>query len=132
MLDSARYVRYDESKAAQLGQLAEMVLVDYNGNLRHLREKALYRPDEERRLLMEFQGIGEVGASIFCREVQAIWNELLPFADDKVLGPARRLGLPVIPEGLRVLVPDDCFVNLVDALVKVGLSNAFDRVLAQV
>ncbi len=130
-LDSAHYVRYDESKATQLGQMAEKILSDYQGDLRHLREKAQYHPDDERRLLMEFRGIGAVGASIFCREVQVVWNELLPFADEKALGPAQRLGLPGTPEGLRSLVPDSRFVNLVDALVKAGLNKAYDSILSQ-
>lgn len=129
-LNEARYRRYDEQTASYLGEAARKALDDYDGDLRNLRRKADHSPPLERRLLKEFKGIGNVGAEIFCREVQVIWRELLPFADERVTEAARRLGLPASAEELRELAGDDAFPLLAAALVKVGLETDYDAVRA--
>jgi hypothetical protein len=64
-----------------LGDTARVLLDRYAGDLRTLREEAGGRPEQERALLKQFKGIGDVGADIFLREVQAVWDEVRPFVD---------------------------------------------------
>lgn len=67
----ARYdARYDESPPRTLGDTAALLLDQYGGDLRCLRERAERRPARERKLLKECKGIGDVGASIFLREAK--------------------------------------------------------------
>jgi hypothetical protein len=49
------------------------------------------------------KGIGPVGADIFRREVQIVWDEAFPYADRRVLEVAKRLGLPRSAEELSKL-----------------------------
>ena len=94
-----------------------------------LRDAADYDPAEERRRLTEFKGIGEVGADIFFREVQGVWDELYPFADRKALKAAKELGLPGSAEGLARLVSRKKFPLLVAALVRTDLARDYEDVL---
>ena len=71
-LGRAHYVLYDESTSTRLGDMAEKVMEDYDGDLRKLPQKAGRDADKARELLQEFPGIGPVGAEIFCREAQAV------------------------------------------------------------
>ncbi len=123
VLDEAGYVRYDEKTATRLGDLAAKVQRDYGGDLRRLRESAGRAPAAERSLILAFKGIGEVGADIFCREVQLAWGELYPFADARSLATAARLGLPATPEGLAALVPRARFPALLAALTRARLAH---------
>src|SRR5215217_6068400 len=91
-LDEAGYARYQERTATMLGELTDLLLERYGGDLRKLRDEADRDPKAERRLLKEFKGLGDVGVDIFFREVQAAWDELLPFADRRALHAAGRLG----------------------------------------
>lgn len=129
VLNRAGYARYDESTSRRLGQAAEVVLERYGGDLRRLRDRAERRPEEERRLLKEFSGIGEVSADIFCREVQGDWQELYPFADRKALEAAHELGLAGSAEELARLTsgPQE-FARLVSGLVRIGLEKRIDEV----
>ena len=111
-LNEAGYARYDESTSRMLGETAAMLIVEYNGDLRKLRERAGNDVGEERRLLKEFKGIGDVGVDIFFREAQIAWSELYPFADKKALMAAKRLGLPVSAESLSVLAGKADFPRL--------------------
>ena len=83
----------------------------------------------ERALLQECKGLGEVGADIFCREAQIVWDELYPFADRRALEAARRLGLEDDPGLLAKRVPRKEFPRLVAALVRTGLAKDYDGVL---
>ena len=80
-------------------------------------------PQDERRLLKEFKGIGRVGADIYCREVQVAWPELYPFADAKALQAARTLGLGEDAKQLAALVDRADYVRLVAALVRTSISG---------
>lgn len=124
------YRRYDESTASYLGDTAELLLDRYDGDLRALREAAERDPGHERRLLQECKGVGGVGvgADIFCREAQTVWDELRPFADDKALGAARRLGLGTSPSELADLRGDDDLSLLAAALVRCDLDDDYDAV----
>lgn len=124
VLNRSGYARYDEKTSRMLGTAADMVLQRYHGDLRLLREEADREPATERLLLTGFPGIGEVGASIFAREVQAVWPEQYPFADARALRTAAVLGLPQDPQALAALVDGPtAFATLVSALVRCGLAH---------
>lgn len=131
VLDESGYARYDESTSRMLGQTVDLLNDTYGGDLRRLRDAADRDPAEERRLLQDFTGIGEVGASIFGREVQLVWDEHYPYADDRALDSARRLGLGGDVETLcRHAVGAEQFTTLVAALVRCGLAHDHDDILA--
>lgn len=119
------YKRYDESTSTQLGQVANLCLDRYGGDLRRLREEASYDVGEEKRLLTEFKGIGPLGADIFLREIQLAWDEVYPYADDRILQVAARLGLPDDTPGLAKLSRRRDFPRLVAALMRVHLQKAY-------
>ncbi|MFD0268000.1 endonuclease [Streptomyces sp. NPDC127106] len=130
-LGRAHYRRYDESTATALDEGAQLLLDRWNGDLRALRDEAGGDPARVRELLQEVPRIGPAGADIFCREVQAVWPELRPFADARVRDAASRVGLPRTPGGLAELVPRRDFARFADGLVRVGLTRgAADRLRA--
>lgn len=122
------YKRYDERTSTMLGESAARLLERYGGDLRRLREEAERDVSRERERLQEFKGIGTVGADIFLREIQGTWSEVHPFADDRVLGAARRLGLGSGAAALAELVPRRDFPRLAAGLVRVDLGRAYDEV----
>lgn len=130
-LDEGGYVRYDERTSTMLAETAQMVIDRYQGDLRKLREAAEQDPGQERRLLDQFKGVGNVAVNIFFREVQLAWPELFPFADQRVLATAKTLGLPADSKKLASLAGGrKDFVKLVSALVRVGLDHKQDEILA--
>ena len=131
ILNRSGYARYDESTSRMLGETSRMLLDRYQGDLRKLREAAGRDPQEERRLLEEFKGIGDVGADIFMREVQLVWGELYPFADRRGLSAAARLGLGDSAQALSAFVDRADFPRLMAALVRVDLGKHHDKILAE-
>ncbi|MFF9351507.1 endonuclease [Streptomyces sp. NPDC014734] len=99
-LGEGGYRRYDERTATQLGDGARLLLDDYGGDLRRLREEADGDLDALRAGLRRTPGIGPAGADIFLREVQDVWPEAAPFVDGKALRGAEKLGLPASPAKL--------------------------------
>lgn len=128
VLNKNGYARYDESTSRMLGDDMDLLMQEYGGDLRRLREKAENDPKKERELLKELKGIGDVGADIFFREVQPAWDELYPFADKKALSAAEKLGLPKSADGLSKLVDKRDFARLVAALVRTDLEKDYDGV----
>ena len=128
-LNEAGYARYDESTSRMLGDTAGMLVERYGGDLRRLREIARRDVGRERSLLKQCKGLGDVGVSIFFREVQLAWDELYPFADARALDAAGRLGLGSDAQALAKQVPKPEFPRLVAALVRVGLAKDIDGVL---
>jgi hypothetical protein len=128
VLNEAGYARYDERTAAMLGDTAQFVLERYEGDLRRLRAAAEQQPQQERKLLKECKGLGDVGVDIFFREAQGVWDELYPFADKRALAGAESLGLPTDAAELAKLVERDVFPRLVAALVRVELENDAEQV----
>jgi endonuclease III len=120
--DRAGYARYDESSAARLSEIAEIINTVYRSDLRNLAERSGYDVQSARDLLQQFPGIGETGSDIFLREVQDTWLWVRPFFDARCLRAARSLGLPVDPRGLARLVPrrNAAFAA---ALVRVSLDD---------
>lgn len=122
------YKRYDERTSTMLGDTAQMVLERYHGDLRRLREEAEHDVPQEKKLLQQFKGIGNLGADIFLREVQIAWNEVHPYADAKVLQAAKRLGLGSDVEALAELTSRKKFPQLVAALVRMDLDDGYDEI----
>ena len=72
---------------------ADMVLEKYEGDLEKLREAAGKDPEEEKKLIREFKGVGDTAINIFCREAQLLWEELYPFADQRTLDTLAHHGI---------------------------------------
>lgn len=117
-LGRAHYRRYDESTATALGEGAELLIDRWRGDLRRLRREAGGDPERLRELLQEFPRIGPVGADIFCREAQGIWEELRPAFDRRALKGAQENNLPEDPARLEGLVPSKDLPRLAAALVR--------------
>jgi endonuclease III len=130
VLNRAGYARYDERTSRMLADAAGHLIDAYGGDLRRLRDAADRDPAQERRLLKEFKGIGEVGADIFLREAQRAWPELRPFFDDRALASARRLRLPDDVAQLAALAPRGDTARLAAALVRSGLAKDHREILA--
>ncbi|UBU12005.1 endonuclease [Nonomuraea gerenzanensis] len=123
-LGRGHYRRYDERTATMLGDGADLIMDRWKGDLRRLRDEA---GGDERRLmdlLMEFPGIGPTGADIFLREVQAVWPQVAPHLDRRVLDGAGKLGLPRQARPLAELAHSgDELARLSAALVRVSRSK---------
>src|SRR4051794_27734154 len=113
----AHYVRYDESSATRLADIATNVRDDYGGDLRKLATGDIKGTV---RLLKQFKGIGDTGADIFLREVQDVWTWMRPYFDKRALTAARQLGLPTDAHELGALAPRKN-ARLAAALVRVSL-----------
>ncbi|GAA2213180.1 endonuclease [Nonomuraea monospora] len=123
-LGRGHYRRYDERTATMLGDGAALIIDRWRGDLRRLRDEA---GGDERRitgLLMEFPGIGPTGADIFLREVQAVWPQVAPHLDKRVLDGAAKLGLPRQARPLAELAHSGAeLARLSAALVRVSRSK---------
>ncbi|OBF35818.1 endonuclease [Mycobacterium sp. ACS1612] len=115
----AHYVRYDESSATRLADIATAVRDDYGGDLRKL---ATGEVPGTVRLLKRFKGIGDTGADIFLREAQQVWPWARPYFDKRAVAAARQLGLPADPEKLGALAGAKT-AELAAALVRVSLDD---------
>jgi len=115
----AHYVRYDESSATRLTDIAAAVRDDYGGDLRRL---ATHDVKTTGRALKQFKGIGDTGADIFLREVQDVWTWARPYFDKRALTAARKLGLPTDADELSALAPRNN-AKLAAALVRVSLDD---------
>ena len=123
VLNGSGYARFDESMSAQIGDGAEFLLGEYGGDLRKLREAAGHDPDKERERLKAIKGIGDKGVDIYFREVQAVWDELYPFADETSLETAKAFGLSTTAKGLAKQVSKEDFPRLVAALTRASLAE---------
>lgn len=122
----AHYVRYDESSATRLAEMAERVRDEYSGDLRQLADRSQQDVAAAKRLLKQFKGIGDTGADIFLREVQDVWTWLRPYFDDRATATAKQLGLPAQPAKLGALAPQ-ANAPLAAALIRVSLDDDVRR-----
>lgn len=122
-LGRAHYVRYDESTATALGDGAQVLLEEYKGDLRRLRDEAGDTGGLRKLLQDKVPRLGPVGANIFCREAQAVWPQLRPFLDDKALSGAKKIGLPADVDRLADLVRPGQLAELAAGLVRVDLDR---------
>ena len=118
----AHYVRYDESSATRLTDIAGMVLDEYGGDLRKLHGASDHDVTALTRALKRFKGIGDTGADIFLREVQDTWTWVRPYFDQRALAAARQLGLPTDNDELAALARGRN-AKLAAALVRVSLDD---------
>jgi endonuclease III len=126
VLNDAGYARFDESTARMLGDTARLAQEEYGGDLRELRAASRRDPDGQRKALMQFKGIGDVGADIFFRDLQMVWSEHFPLMDNTARRAARRLDLPDSAQTLAELVGRKRFPRIVTALVRAEL-NGLER-----
>ncbi|OMC07743.1 endonuclease [Mycobacterium sp. SP-6446] len=122
----AHYVRYDESSATRLTDMARLVCDEYSGDLRELDGRSHRDIGEAKRMLKTFKGIGETGADIYLREVQDVWTWVRPYFDDRATTAAKRLGLPADAAKLASLAPR-ANARLAAALVRVALDDDLRR-----
>lgn len=128
VLNQSGYARYDESTSRMLEDTANILLDDYKGDLRNLREEAGRDPEQERKLLKKFKGLGDVGVDIFFREAQAAWDELMPFADDRALKAAKKLDLGDDISDLKNRVDKKDFPRFIAGLVRIELEDAYGEI----
>jgi endonuclease III len=129
-LGRGHYRRYDERTSTMLGEQTTLLLERWHGDLRKLRDETGGDLEQIRELLTEFKGIGPVGADIFLREVQAVWPQVAPYLDGRVITAAEKVGLPSDVRKLAGLVdsPGE-LARLSAALVRVSRkSRAADEI----
>jgi hypothetical protein len=124
VLGWAHYRRYDESTATRLDEAAQLIIERYQGDLRRLAEAAGHDRRGAATLLEEIPGIGPTGASIFLREVQAVWSWVRPYFDERALAGAKKLDLPVTAAALAKLSTTAGPGQLAAALVRADLDDA--------
>jgi endonuclease III len=125
----AHYVRYDESSATRLTDMAEPVRHDYRGDLREIADRSQRDIAATRRMLKKFKGIGDTGADIYLREVQDVWPWVRPYFDDRATSAAMQLGLPAQPAKLGAVAPQ-ANARLAAALVRASLDDDIRRRVA--
>jgi endonuclease III len=119
----AHYVRYDESSATRLTEIAQAVRDEYAGDLRELAHRSEHDVRTATRLLKQFKGIGDTGADIFLREVQDVWTWARPYFDKRATAAAKKLGLPTYACELGRLAPR-ANARLAAALIRSSLDDA--------
>ncbi|HIW46851.1 MAG TPA: endonuclease [Candidatus Yaniella excrementigallinarum] len=124
-LGRGHYRRFDESTATMLGDGAQLLLDEYSGDLRKLRDAAETTRQVANRL-QQFPGIGPTGASIFLREVQGIWPDIGPYFDKKAMQGAQQIDLPTEADELAELVDVKDRPRLAAGLVRVALDKSDD------
>jgi endonuclease III len=124
VLGRAHYRRYDESTATRLDEASQLIIERYRGDLRRLGEASGHDRKHAVELLEEIPGIGPTGASIFLREVQAVWPWVGPYFDDRALAGAKKLGLPSTAQDLARLTARRDLARFAAALVRVDLDGS--------
>ena len=122
----AHYVRYDESSATRLTDMAERVRDEYAGDLRESPVASKQDVGAAKRMLKQFKGIGDTGADIYLREVQDVWTWVRPYFDERAIAAAKQLGLPASPTKLASLAPR-ANARLAAALVRASLDDDVRR-----
>jgi endonuclease III len=126
----AHYVRYDESSATRLTEMAQRVVDEYSGDLREIARRSAEDIDVAKRMLTNFKGIGDTGADIFMREVQDVWTWVRPHFDRRATRTAKALGLPTDPDRLGALAPRSN-ARLAAALVRASLDDGVRQQVAK-
>ncbi|MFW5655906.1 MAG: hypothetical protein ACOCTP_00395 [Roseicyclus sp.] len=128
VLNENGYARYDESTARYLQDVAVWAEETCGGDLRRLRDDAK-DAGAILKALQGAKGLGPVGADIFAREAQLVWDALYPRMGGPAEDSARKLGLPDDAETLAEAAGSrERFVRLVAALTRVALDGPGPRV----
>ena len=122
-------MRYDESSATRLTEMAQRVSDEYSGDLREIAGRSSEDVAAAKRMLKKFKGIGDTGADIYLREVQDVWKWVRPYFDNRATRTAKSLGLPSDPEKLGALAPR-ANARLAAALVRASLDNDLRQQIA--
>jgi endonuclease III len=122
----------DDSASGDAGTLialAAAVRDTWGGDLRRLREEARQDPGRERGLLTGLPGVDDAVADVFLREVQVLWDEVSPFADDRALRAASALGLGESADDLaRYGGGAEKVGRLAGALARIEIEGSHDEV----
>lgn len=130
VLNRNGYARYDESTADYLRDTARWARDSWAGDLRRLRD-ASGNGEGVRKALTGAKGLGPMGARIFAREAQLVWDVFYPGLDGPALEQARRYGLPGEAGDLAELAGGrERFVRLCAALTAVALDGPGETVAA--
>ncbi len=122
----AHYVRYDESSATRLTDMATRVRDEFSGDLREVARRADSDTAAAKRIIKGCKGIGDTGADIFLREVQDVWTWVRPYFDERATAAAKELRLPTDPADLAGFAPRSC-ARLAAALVRASLDDDLRR-----
>jgi endonuclease III len=122
----AHYVRYDESSATRLTDIAQRVSDEFSGDMREIARRSGHDIAVATRMLKQFKGIGDIGAAIFLREVQDVWTWVRPYFDERATTAAKKLGLPSDPAKLGAL-DRRSNARVAAALVRVSLNDELCR-----
>ncbi|KAL2006232.1 hypothetical protein VTN00DRAFT_9886 [Thermoascus crustaceus] len=93
VLARAGYNRYREQNATRLGDLAEWVIGEYDGDLNNLLKRADCKQQRVKSSIKEIKGLGDLGTDLFINNVQAVWPCLAPFLDSRSLKTAEEVGI---------------------------------------
>lgn len=115
------YRRYDTVTEGYIRSAAELVDGRYGGDLRRMRDGD---PGAVLERIKDVKGIGKVGAGIFAREAQLVWDVFYPRADGPAVDAADHFGLPTDADDLAALAGSrERFVRLLAALTRAELSG---------
>lgn len=124
VLTKGGYTHYREKTATSLGELADLVLDKYDGDLNNILKHTDSSPAKIRASLKEIKGVGGVGLDIFCDTAQGVWPCLAPFIDPRSLKVADQLGLGSVEELWREVDQDPMMMcKLATALTTVRLDK---------
>jgi hypothetical protein len=93
VLKDGGYNRYREQGATNLGDLADFVNGQYDGDLNNLLKKAGNDCKKTRDLIKEIKGLGDLGVDLFLNNAQSVWPPMAPFLDARSLKTAEELGI---------------------------------------
>lgn len=124
VLTKGGYTRYREKTATMLGELADLLLDKYDGDLNNVLVHTKKDRAQIRAALKEIKGLGDVGVDIFFDTVQGVWPCVAPFVDPRSLKTAQQLGLGSVDDLWREVGEDPMeMCRLSSALTTVRLDK---------
>jgi len=120
-LNENGYARYDESTAGYIQETAKMTLDRYDGDIRGMLDPD---PDTVLDRLQQAKGVGKVGANIYAREAQIVWDVFYPRLDGPAAKEAEALGLTTDHGALASMAGSRArFTRLAAALTRAALDG---------
>ncbi|MBJ3764463.1 hypothetical protein ILP92_17140 [Maribius pontilimi] len=120
------YKRYDGVATDYLKSTAAIIRERYDDDLRNMLDDDA---DTVLARLTEAKGLGDMGAQIFAREAQLVWDVFYPRLDGPAEQAAGKLGLTTDHGALVSMAGSrERFVRLTAALTRAQLRGAGDRV----